>query len=354
VRYLDLKRLLALMGALCLLVVAGGCGGDDESTASNDGSASSAGPAKVTLRADVFFYGAHVPLLAGIEEGIYEKYGLEVTAKEGTGSGTTAQLVANGSDDFGFVDGGVLVQSVAKGISAEMVVGMLEQSPMIVMSRQEAGISEPKDLNGKTGGFSPGSAPELVFPALAKATGIDEGSLEKRQVDIPTRDSLFVQGETDFTFGYTATQLPILEEKCKCKLAVIKYSDHGVNPMSNGIVVSQEFAETNPDTVKRFAAATQEAIEFAVDNPEKAVDQFFAYAKQTQLSRQVVADQWMNATSLLHTPETEDLPYGCMAEADWQRTIDLLVQYGGVPEGRLEPADVFDNSYLPGGCEPTG
>src|SRR5579875_4134336 len=79
-------------------------------------------PTPVKLRMDVFFYGAHVPLLLGIVDGIYKKYGLDVTAETGRGSATTIQTVANGSDDFGFADGGTLAKLVDKGLKAKMIV----------------------------------------------------------------------------------------------------------------------------------------------------------------------------------------------------------------------------------------
>src|SRR5688572_22471319 len=68
----------------------------------------------ISLRVDIFFYGAHVPLLLGIVDGIYKKHGLDVTAQIGRGSATTLQTIANGSDDFGFADSGTLVRLAAQ------------------------------------------------------------------------------------------------------------------------------------------------------------------------------------------------------------------------------------------------
>src|SRR3954447_24078711 len=83
----------------------------------------------VTIRMDVFFYGSHVPILLGIVDGIYKKHGLEVTAQTGRGSATTIQTVANGTDQFGFADGGTLVKFAAQGLKAKQIVGILEKTP---------------------------------------------------------------------------------------------------------------------------------------------------------------------------------------------------------------------------------
>ena len=300
----------------------------------------------VTIRVDVFFYGSHVPILYGIVGGIYKKYGLDVTAQTGRGSATTIQTVAAGTDQFGFADGGTLVKFAAQGLHAKQILGILQTSPAIVLSMPAAGIKGPKDLAGRKGGFGNGSAPEQIFPALLKATGVDGSSIQRVGVDIPTRDSLFLQKQIDFSFGYTVTQLPLMEEKCACKLNVIAYSRYGLNPISNGIIVSTKYADENPDVAKRFAQATAEAIDAAVRSPDKAVDAFFEYAKGTQLSRAVVTKQWEETAKLLHTDATKGKPTGVMDAGDWQKSIDLLVEYADVPKGAVKPEMVFTNEYL--------
>lgn len=300
----------------------------------------------VSLRVDVFFYGSHVPLLSGIVNGTYKKYGLDVTAQTGRGSATTIQTVAAGTDQFGFADGGTLVKFAAQGLQAKQIVGMLQTSPSIIMSMDDAKIKGAKDLAGRKGGFGNGSAPEQIFPALLKAAGVDGSGIQKVGVDIPTRDSLFLQKQIDFSFGYTVTQLPLMEEKCACKIDVILYRDYGLNLMANGIVVSNKYAAENPDVVKRFAQATTEAIDDAIKSPDKAIDAFFEYAKGTQLSRLVVSKQWAETIKILHTDLTKSKATGVMDAGDWQKTIDLLVEYAGVPKDAVKPEMVFTNEFL--------
>jgi NitT/TauT family transport system substrate-binding protein len=300
----------------------------------------------VTVRVDVFFYGSHVPILYGIVDGIYKKHGLDVTAQTGRGSATTIQTVSAGTDQFGFADGGTLVKFAAQGLAARQIVGMLETNPSIIMSMPESGIKEPKDLAGRKGGFGNGSAPEQLFPAFLKATGVDGNSITKVGVDIPTRDNLFLQKQIDFSFGYSVTQLPLMEEKCACKVNAIAYPKYGLNPISNGIIVSSKYAADNPDIVKRFAEATVEAIDASIKSPDKAIDAFFEYAKGTQLSRAVVTNQWEETVKLLHTDATKGKPTGVMDAGDWQKSIDLLVDYAGVPKDTVKPEMVFTNEYL--------
>lgn len=307
-----------------------------------------ANPTPVSLRLDIFFYGAQVPLLAGIVDGTFEKHGLKVTALTGRGSATTLQTVANRSDDFGFADGGTLVKLAAQGLKAKLVVGILQTSPMVVITMSHSGLTKLTDLNGKTGGFAHESSPEQIFPALASKAGIDIKSIKKISVDIPTRDSIFLLGKTDFSFGYAVTQVPLLQERCRCILNVIRYADHGIVAIGNGIVASDALIAEKPDIVRKFAAATVESIAKAVKNPDEAVNLFFRYvADKTTVSRNVVSQQWRESMKVLKTETTRDKDYGYLAESDWQKTIELLVKYGGVSEGKVTPAMVYTNKFLP-------
>jgi NitT/TauT family transport system substrate-binding protein len=301
----------------------------------------------VSVRADVFFYGAHVPIMLGIVDGIYKKHGIDATFATGRGSGTTIQTVANMSDQFGFADGATLVRLTAQGLHAKQIVGMLQTGSIAVMTLPDSNITKPQDLNGKTTGFAPGSATDQLFPAFAKKTGIDLASIKGLSVDPPTRDSLFLLKKIDFDIALAAAQLPILEERCGCKLNLMRFSDYGLSLMSNGIVASDKLIAENPDLVRRFAAATVEAIGAAVANPQHGVDDFMQYAPNAGFSRNVVTAQWNEAIRLLHTPRTKDKPYGVMDDKDWQDTIDLLTEYVNLPKGAVTPDMVFTNAYLP-------
>lgn len=302
---------------------------------------------KVTVRADVFFYGAHIPIMVGIVDGIYAKHKIDANFVTGRGSGTTLQTVANQSDQFGFADGAALVRLAAKGLHAKQVMGFLEKTSYSVMTLPDSGLTKPLDLNGKTTGFAPGSASDQIFPAFAQKAGIDLKSIKGLSVDPTTRDNLFLFKKIDFNIASAVAQLPILEEKCQCKLNVMRFSDYGLNLISNGIVTSDSLIEQNPDLVKRFVAATVEATKKAIENPEHGVDAFMTYTKGAGLSRKVVAEQWQQTIGVLHTARTEGKALGAMDVQDWQETIDNLVQYSGVPKDEVKPQTVFSNDFLP-------
>ena len=339
-------RLLALAVAAATPLALAACGSSGNNASGGSGT-------HVTVRTDVFYTGAVLPLVAGVAKGIYAEHGLDISLNPGKGSATTIQTVAAGSDDIGYADAGTLVQAVAKGVPDEMIAGMVQRSPLAVFVRANSGISSPAQLAGKTGGFTAASAPEMLFPAFAKATGLDANSVHRIQSNIPTRDTLFVTGKTQFTFGLVNVTKANLEAKCHCSLDEFSYADAGIQALSSGLITSKSYAAGHAKVLREFLAATADAVTYVNAHLDDAVSAFFSFDKNSTLTPAVVKAQWLASESLLHSSATKSEPFGCTSASDWTSTIDLMQRYANVPAGKVSPAQIASNQFLPGSCPGT-
>jgi NitT/TauT family transport system substrate-binding protein len=297
----------------------------------------------VTLRTDVFFHGPHAPFFLGIEKGFYKSEGIELTVKPGTGSGTVIKLVGNKNDDFGYADGATLVKAVTEGVPVKMVMGILQESPMVIVSLKDSGITKPSDLPGKTMAGTPGSSPELMFPAFCKIAKVDCSGISIVQVDIPGKVSALLAKRVQATFVYAVTQVPMIEDQTGGPINVIQYSANGLNLLSNGIVANTEMIEKNPDLVKRFVRATVKSWQFAIDHQDEAVAAFVKISDKPKAS--VVRQQLNTTLSLLATPRTKGKPLGWMSPEDWRETVAYLEQYGGVPKDTSVDS-IYTNKFV--------
>jgi NitT/TauT family transport system substrate-binding protein len=300
---------------------------------------------KVTLRTDVFFHGQHAPFFLGIEKGFYRDEGLDLTVNPGSGSGTVIKLIGNKNDDFGYADGGTLVKAVSEGVPVKMVMGILQSSPMVIVSLKDSGIAKPADLPGKTMAGTPGSAPELMFPAFCKLNKIDCSGITIVQVDIPSKVTALLTKRVQGTFVYSVTQVPMIEDQVGGPINVIRYSDYGLNILSNGIVVNNETIEKNPDLVKRFVRATVKSWQYASEHPDEAVAAFGRASDKPKAS--VVQQQLKTTLSLLTTPHSKGKPLGWMSPDDWKESIAYLEEYGGVPKG-IAPDQIYTDAFVEG------
>ena len=100
----------------------------------------------------------------------------------------------------------------------------------------------------------------------------------------------------------------------------------------------------NPDLVRRFVKASVRAWEAAREDPEAAVDA--ALKVKPDLNRDSTLKQLEVDLSLLFSPNTEGKGIGYGAEADWQRTEELLTEYRDLETDRAATS-FYTNEFLP-------
>lgn len=304
---------------------------------------------EVTLQLDGPYYGGHVPYVVGVQKGIYSQHGLEVKVSAGQGSLTIVQLLANNKVDFGTPDFGVLVKARSQGLPVTAIVGGLQKTPYLIVTRKSAGVSKPADLESLRFGFVSSESTSRIFPLFAKKAGIDLAKVMANATtvsDYGVRNALFQNGNIDAAFAYV-TSKPSYEQQCKCELNAIAMADYGIRVMANGLATSDSKIETQTDLVKRFAAATQEALEYAAAHQDEAVDLFFKFVGYTSLTRETVVQQFAAMVSVLRTDATRNMAIGCMARDDWEAMIEQLHETDQI-SAMLDPSKMFTNKFLRG------
>jgi NitT/TauT family transport system substrate-binding protein len=295
------------------------------------------------LRLDWLASGYHVPFFHALERGYYRDQGIDLTIADGKGSSTTLQVVASGNETFGATNLSTMALGIAKGMPVVAVAALIQRSPDAILSLKDAGIAGPKDIEGKRGAFVSTSASTKIFPAFAKAAGIDVDKVTKLQIEGSARYSVVLQGNADFVLGWSFTD-NFKINKYKPTAEPILFADSGVNILGIGVVVSYETLKQHSSLVKRFLAATVKGIDEAARNPQAAIDATMKMRPNTD--REALADAAMHLAPYLRTKFSENHPYGWMAKEDWEQSKHILVQY-------LEMSDsisidrLYTNAYLP-------
>jgi len=290
--------------------------------------------------------------MVGVAKGIYEKHGLKVELRQGTGSSNTALAIASGTDDFGFVDFSVVAKSRDKQIPIKAIGGVFMKNPYAVFTRPKDNVKTAKDLERLKLGMALTSSPEQLFPLFAKLANLDYAKIKANSAqitDISTRDPLFLEGKTDGTFGF-AMNLPGFEAACKCKISMLRMADYGISVMANGLAASDNLLKQKPDVARKFVEATREAIEYTIQHTDESLDLWHQVAKDSPRTREVNRQEWEVAAGLLSTDATKarKLPYLCMADEDWKATLGQLASVNQIRAG-LPANEVYTNEFA--GCK---
>ena len=208
------------------------------------------------------------------EKGYYEEAGLDVTINPGSPDLVSLPLVAAGSDTFGSTGADTVLIAREQGIPVTALATWFQASPVAFMVHSDSGIMGPQDFPGHTVGMFYGDNVETEYRALLAATGVDRASIN----EIPGDFSLapFLERRADVWPVY-ATDQPNTARREGAEIRLILARDYGVQLMGDVLFTTAAFARENPRTVRAFVEATLRGGEFAVENPDEAVELILAY-----------------------------------------------------------------------------
>src|SRR5437660_1114588 len=299
---------------------------------------------QVTMRLDWLYQGPNAGFMIAQDKGFYDEVGLSVEVGPGKGSGSTAQLVGSKATQFGFSDGYVVANSVAKGMSIEMVAGIYRRNPTAVIVLEESGIKTPKDLEGKTVASPTGGTQFQQWPAFVKGCGLDGSKIRLINIDPAGSPPALITGQVDAIAGYAQGYVPSVEIRGNKKARILWYADCGVTAVSNGIIVHADLIKEDPELIRAFVAASLKGFLYGrahVDEMAATVKKFSEASVPaiSQREAELSFNTWV-------TPSTAGKPLGWMAEKDWNETVAVLKQYGGVTTP-LEAAQLYTNEFVP-------
>jgi NitT/TauT family transport system substrate-binding protein len=301
----------------------------------------------IGFQLDWVFQGPNAGFIIAKEKGYFADAGFDVTITQGKGSGSTAQIVGSKAAPFGFADGYVVGNSVAKGMRLKMVGGVYRRNPAAVMVLEDSDIKTPKDLEGRTIGITTGSAQFQQWPAFVKGAGLDPSAIRVINVDGAGAAPALINGQVAAIAGFGQGYIPAIEIRGKKNVRAFWYADVGVTCMSNGIIVHDDLL-AEPDVIRGIVRASIKGFLYGRAHPDEMAE----IVKQAQPASDlaITLREAQLSWGTWVTPTTANKPLGWMAASDWDATVAALRSYGGVTSP-VEPTELYRNDFVPAEAE---
>jgi NitT/TauT family transport system substrate-binding protein len=314
-----------------LVTVLAGCGHEKGETASSGGQ-SGGGGEKVTFRLNWVIAGNHAPFYLAQKKGFWKQCGLDVSMAAGKGSSDTAQLVANGSQDFGLTDAVSVVAGRARGLPIKSLGVVYQTNPSSLVSRKKEGITSLDDVSSKTWGAVPGASPYLLLKGLFKEKGVEPG----KEVSVPAPGIAQLKtGQVDFItfFGNEVANIDPDPEK---NLNVVLFKDAGQDIYGLTLATSDKYATSHPEQVKCFREGVTKGFAAAKANPQEALDAL-KEAVPTTASNPDVQKQLLDGAF----EYTGDNMLAQSADR-WEQTEKVLID-SGIAKKKVPPSELFES-----------
>lgn len=304
---------------------------------------------KIRFTLDWIPQSTHGMFFIALQQGFYKAEGLDVSMDPGKGSADAVRRVVSGAYDMGFPDINALIEYNSKNPDKQIPTVLMgyEQAPMSIFVMKKSGITDPRQLVGKTLGAPVFDASYQLFPAFAKAIGIDPGAVKRKNMDPQLREPMLVRGEVDAISGHVFSSmlqlkaLKVNEEDVRYFL----YKDFSTDFYGNGIAVSPTLLRENPNAVRAFLRATIRGAREMVLHPEKAVDAALKF--EPLLKRDIERDRLrLGMECCILTPNVKKAGFGGVDMARLAKAIDQVALARELVR-KPTPSEMFDASFLP-------
>ncbi len=183
--------------------------------------------------------------------------------------------VAAGAYQIGLSDLSVMVKfnaiNPSKALTAYYVY--FDETPICLVSLVGKNpIRTAADLNGKRVAAPAGSAIVSTMPILLKATGQTNAIINFINTSPELMPTMLLRGEADAIGGFTNSMIMGIRALGvkSSDLAILKYSDAGIDMYGLSLMSSQTFVRDTPNTLAASNRATTRAIKDTTADPRAA------------------------------------------------------------------------------------
>ena len=331
-----------LLAVLLLGLLVAGC---SKREASRQGAAKgSSAPEKLVLRYQGFAGQVLFPELAE-DLGLLAPIKLEYVGNTISGP-QDIQTVVTGDTDYGGAFNGAVIKLIAAKAPVKSVIGYYgtdENTWLGFYVLENSSIKTARDLIGKKIAVNTvGAHAEFILREYLARSGLSKTEADQvTLVVVPpvTSEQALRQHQID-----VAGLQNILRDKALSRGGIRKlFSDFDLYGKftAGSYVFTLSFIRDNPNTVKKFVAATAQAIEWARTHPrDEVIARYTAIIQRRHRNEDASAIPYWLSTGIAATG-------GAIQSSEFQVWLDWLVKSGQLAPGQVRVDDLYTNEFNP-------
>lgn len=260
-------RVIAVGLTAACAALAAGCGGD------GGGGGSANEPA--TLKVGVIPIADVAPLYVGIDQGFFKDEKLTIKPQLAEGGAAITPAVVSGDNQIGFSNNTSLLIAASKKLPIQIIAqgvlaGKTEKEAWAdLMVPKGSSIKTPKDLEGKTIAVNTlKNVCELTIKASLEKEGVDVDKLKFSEIPFPDMNGALEAKRVD---AACEVEPFVSQAKAAGSTGIDPFYVNTAPDLSVATYfTSKQYAEQNPDVLKRFAKAMNKSLEYTQKNPDAA------------------------------------------------------------------------------------
>lgn len=278
--------------------------------------------------------GGFVHLYTGLENGIFEKYGLKCEHVYIRGQSPALAALANDQVQFNYGAADGSLPGLAAGVDAKFVASPLVKLPYVMVARKE--IRRPEDLKGKSIGVTrSGDLSARLSRQVVRKFGLTADDVTIHPIG-GSQQERYQAMVGNVVQAILVT--PPLDARARSDgfNVIYRLVDLDIPFIYSSLITNYRMLRERPETVQRMVAALAETVYFVEKNPDKAKA---AIAKAMRIKDEEALQSSYNVYAKEIVDRTMMVPGKSISEA-----VEIARDSGTII--RKKPEELYDNSFV--------
>lgn len=202
------------------------------------------------------------------DQGLWEKYGLNVNAQTFTNGPLQIQALGTGDLDFGYIGPGAMWLP-ASGQAKVVAINTLGQADRVVA---QAGIDSIEDLEGKTVAYPEGTSGDMILTLALEEAGMTKDDIDAVAMEPAAIVAALSSKQVDGA-GFWYPALATVEQQVPDLVTLAENSDfEDTVAFPTVFVAGNDVVADESEKVDRVLKALREATEFRAENLDEAIE----------------------------------------------------------------------------------
>jgi NitT/TauT family transport system substrate-binding protein len=229
-----------------------------------------------------------------------------------------------------------------KGADTVGVFNVYANSPQGLYWLKSSGIKSVKDLAGKKIGNPAGDGARTIWPALAKANGMDANSVTWVNIDANSKLAALKAKSIDATTSFYNIH-HIFQKELGDDMGFVAWKDAGLNTYGNTVIVNGDYLKKNKAVVAAFVKVTQKAFAACVANANPCVQALVEANGALQFENEL--QNWRLVEVLMSDKFSKTVALGVLDDARMAADYDLVKTYIGL-DAPYDVKAAYTNEFL--------
>lgn len=331
-----MQRTRVLIGAAAALTLLAACGGTGDNGADGDGGngAATNGAAAdgelTEITVGVMPIVDTAAIWLGVDQGIFEDHGLDVTLEVAQGGAAIVPAVVSGEYQFGFSNIVSLFVAADQGLPLTMLTpgaastGDTSSDIGAILTMPDSGITSLADLAGSTVAVNTlNNIGDVTVSEIVSRDGGNAEEINFVEMGFPDMPAAVVEGRVDA--AWILEPFSTIAQEQGAEVIAYNFAETDPDLLIAGFFTTEDYANQEPELTEAFTAAMTESLEYAEANPEEARQILTTYTE--------IADETLEAMVMPAFPS--EFPMEAV-----QGLADLSLDHGLIDEA-LDTAELI-------------